>query len=90
MDASILANVAFAGIAVLGAILSVLGLAAFRRTRSGRLGLVAAAFLLLAAEGIVVAIGLFTGGWSPSSLLLLVAGAELAVLVLLFGATLTG
>ena len=88
MDDATLANVAFAGVAVLGAILSGLALAALRRTRSPRMALVAVGFLLLMAQGIVVGVGLFAGGWEPLRLLLVTAGFELALLAVLFGATL--
>ena len=88
MDAGTLANVAFAGVAVFGAILSGIALLALQRTRSPRMGLVALGFLLLTVQGIWVGIGLFTGGWDPILLLLVAAGFEAALLVVLFLATL--
>jgi ABC-type Fe3+ transport system permease subunit len=88
MDVSALANLAYAGVGVFGAVLCALALAAFRRTRSGRMGLVAGGFLLMAIEGVVVGVGLFTGGWALSTLLLLSALFEVALLAVLFAATL--
>jgi hypothetical protein len=88
MDLSAWANVAFAGVAAFGAVLCALSLASFRRTRSARLGLVAGGFLLMAIEGAVVGVGLFTGGWAPATLLLVTAVFEFALLAVLFAATL--
>jgi len=88
MDTSTYANLAFAGVAVFAAILSAIALAAFRRARSPRMGLVAAGFLLLTIQGVLVGYGLFAGGWDPLLLLLLAAGFEAALLVVLFLATL--
>ena len=88
MDLGAWTNVAFAGIAVFGAILSVLALVAIRRSPSPRMAFVAAGFLLITVQGIVVGIGLFTGGWSPATLLLLSALFEAALLAVLFVATL--
>jgi hypothetical protein len=88
MDTGTLANIAFAGVAVFAAILFGIALAAVRRTRSPRMGLVAAGFLVLTTQGIVVGTGLFLGGWDPLMLLLVTAAFEAALLVVLFLATL--
>lgn len=88
MDLADAANVAFAGVAVFAAILAALALLAYRRTHAPRMALVAAGFLLLTVQGIVVGIGLFAGGWDPNLLLLLTAGFEAALLGVLFVATL--
>lgn len=88
MDDATLANVAFAGVAVFAAILSAIALAAVRRTRSARMGLVATGFVLVMVQGILVGVGLFDGGWTPLTLLLLTAVFEAALLVVLFLATL--
>lgn len=88
MDAATLASVAFAGIAVFAALLAAIAFVAVARTRTARMGLVAAGFLLLTVQGIVVGWGLFNGGWDPTTLLLIAAGFEAALLVVLFLATL--
>ncbi|HUI38878.1 MAG TPA: hypothetical protein VLY85_04530 [Thermoplasmata archaeon] len=88
MDLSAVSNVAFAGIAVFGAILSGLAVAAVRRTPSPRMALVASGFLLITVQGIVVGAGLFLGGWTPATLLLLSAAFEAVLLAVLFAATL--
>ena len=88
MEYETVANVAFAGVAVFAAILSGIALAAYRRTRSPRMGLVAAGFVLLTVQGLLVGIGLFQGGWDPLVLLLVCAGFEAGLLVVLFLATL--
>ena len=88
LDTAAWTNVAFAGIAVFGAVLSALALLAFRRGPSPRMGLVAAGFLLITVQGVVVAVGLFSGGWAPATLLLLSAAFEASLLVVLFVATL--
>jgi hypothetical protein len=88
MDISAWTNIAFAGIAVFGAVLSGLALLALRRAPSPRMALVAAGFLLIAVQGVVVVVGLFTGGWSPATLLLVSAAFEAALLAVLFVATL--
>jgi hypothetical protein len=88
MDTSTLTNVAFAGIAVFGAVLTVLALLALRRAPSPRMGLVAGGFLLITVQGIIVGVGLFTGGWDTGTLLLISAGFEAALLAVLFAATL--
>ena len=88
MDFGLLTNIAFAGIAVFGAVLTALGAMAYRRAASPRMALVTTGFGLIAVQGIVVGIGLFTAGWDPASLLLLCAGFEAALLVVLFVATL--
>ena len=88
MTVTTAANIAFAGIAVFGAVLTALALLAVRRAPSPRMGLVAAGFGLITLQGVVVGIGLFDGGWSLPSLLLLSAVLEAALLVVLFVATL--
>lgn len=88
MDTSTLTNVAFAGIAVFGAVLTGLALLAYRRAPSPRMGLVATGFLLITVQGIVVGVGLFTNGWDVGTLLLISAGFEAALLAVLFAATL--
>jgi len=88
MDLTVAANIAFAGIAVFGAVLTGLALLALRRAPSPRMAMVAAGFGLITVQGIAVGIGLFDGGWSLSSLLLLSAVLEAALLLVLFLATL--
>jgi ABC-type Fe3+ transport system permease subunit len=88
MDAGTITSVAFAGIAVFGAVLTALALAAVRRAPSPRMGLVATGFLLITLQGLVVGVGLLTTGWEPSTLLLISAVFEAALLVVLFVATL--
>ena len=88
MDLSAITNAAFAGIAVFGAILSGLAVAAWRRSPSPRMALVATGFVLIALQGVVVGIGLFTSGLSLSNLLAISAAFEAALLVVLFVATL--
>ena len=88
MDLTALANVAFAGVALFGAVLTGLALLAFRRAPSPRMGLVAAGFGLIALQGAIVSIGLFTSGWGPTDLLALSALFEAGLLVVLFVATL--
>jgi hypothetical protein len=88
MDTQTLANLAFAGVAVFAAILAAIAVAAVRRSRSPRMGLVATGFVLLTVQGIIVGVGLFTGGWDPTALLLVTALFEAALLVVLFLATL--
>ncbi len=88
MDLSGYTNLAFAGIAVFGLLLAALALLAWRRAPSPRMALVATGFLLIAIQGAVVGIGLFTGGTSAPELLAICAGFEAALLAVLFGATL--
>jgi hypothetical protein len=88
MDLSSLTTVAFAGIAVFGAVLTMLGVLAFRKSSSPRMALVATGFFLITIQGVLVGVGLFTGGWDASTLLLLSAGFEAALLAVLFAATL--
>lgn len=88
MDTSTLTNIAFAGIAVFGAVLTALAALAYRRAPSPRMGLVATGFALITLQGIIVGVGLFTGGWDPATLLLVSAGFEAALLAVLFVATL--
>lgn len=88
MDTGTLTNIAFAGIAVFGAVLTALAALAYRRAPSPRMGMVAAGFALITVQGIVVGVGLFTGGWDAGRLLLLSAGFEAALLAVLFAATL--
>jgi hypothetical protein len=88
MDLGPILNVAFAGIAVFGAVLTALALLALRRVPSPRMALVALGFALIAVQGVVVGIGLFEGGWGDATLLLVSAAFEAALLVVLFVATL--
>ncbi|HEV2167123.1 MAG TPA: hypothetical protein VGS23_09160 [Thermoplasmata archaeon] len=88
MDLTSITNFAFAGIAVFGAVLAVLALAAWRRAPSPRMVLVALGFALIAVQGVVVGVGLFTSGFSLSALLAISAAFEAALLVVLFVATL--
>jgi len=88
MDAGTLTSIAFAGIAVFGAVLTGLALLAVRRAPSPRMGLVASGFLLITLQGVVVGVGLFTVGWTASTLLLISALFEAALLAVLFVATL--
>jgi hypothetical protein len=88
MDLTVAANIAFAGIAVFGAVLTGLAVVALRRAPSPRMAMVAAGFGLITVQGIAVGVGLFDGGWSLTSLLLLSAVLEAALLLVLFLATL--
>lgn len=88
MESGLLTNIAFAGIAVFGWVLTGLAVLAYRRAPSPRMALVASGFGLIALQGVLVGAGLFLGGWDPSTLLLLSAGFEAALLVVLFAATL--
>ena len=88
MDLGPVLNVAFAGIAVFGAVLAGLALLAVRRMPTPRMALVATGFLLIAVQGIVVGLGLFYTGWGDATLLLITAIFEAALLVVLFVATL--
>ena len=88
MDVTQAANITFAGIAVVGAVLTGLGILALRRAPSPRMALVASGFGLITLQGIVVGVGLFEGGWSLATLLLLSAVLEAALLLVLFIATL--
>lgn len=88
MDFSVWTNIAFAGVAVFGAVLLGLSVLALRRARSPRMGLVASGFLVITLQGVVVAGLLFLGGASPDLLLFLSALFEAVLLVVLFLATL--
>ncbi|HEV2428858.1 MAG TPA: hypothetical protein VGV64_03300 [Thermoplasmata archaeon] len=88
MDLDTATNVAFAGIAVFGAVLTAFALLALRRAPSPRMALVASGFLLIAVQGAVVSVGLFLTGFSPSTLLFVSAAFEAALLLVLFLATL--
>jgi heme/copper-type cytochrome/quinol oxidase subunit 4 len=88
MDLSTLTNAAFAGVAVFGIALTALAFLAFRRNRSPRMALVAAGFLLIAIQGVVVGSSLLEGWADSSTLLLLSALFEAGVLIVLFLATL--
>lgn len=88
MDAGTYANIAFAGVAIFGAIIAGIALSAYRRTPSPRMGLVAGGFVLMTLQGVVVGVGLFAGGWDPFVLLFLTAAFEAALLLVLFLATL--
>ena len=87
MDLGTLTNVAFAGVAVFGMVLTGVAALAARRVRSPRMVLVAFGFLLIAIQGIVIGVTLFAGGADLSILLFLSALFEAAVLVVLFLAT---
>lgn len=88
MDTSTLTTIAYAGIAVFGAVLTTLAVLAVRRAPSTRMALVAAGFLLITLQGVAVGLGLLTVGWSPSDLLLVSALFEAVLLGVLFVATL--
>ncbi|MCI4345203.1 MAG: hypothetical protein L3K07_00385 [Thermoplasmata archaeon] len=88
MDTGTLADAAYAGVAVLGAALSGLSIVAVRRSRSPRMYLVSLGFLLLAVQGVYVGWSLALGGADATFLLLVSAAFEMAVLVVLFLATL--
>jgi CHASE2 domain-containing sensor protein len=88
MDTDTLTNIAFAGVAIFGAVLAIMAILAARRVRSPRMVMVAVGFLLIAAQGVVVGVSLFAGGADLSFLLLVSALFEAAVLVVLFLATL--
>jgi hypothetical protein len=88
MDLASWTNAAFAGVAVFGAVLFGLALAAFQRARSPRMALAASGFLVIAIQGVVVGLLLFTGGATTDALLFLSALFEAVLLVVLFLATL--
>jgi hypothetical protein len=88
MDFSTWTNVAFAGVAVFGAVLFFLSLLALRRAPSPRMGLVAGGFLVITLQGVVIGVLLFVGGTSVGSLLFLSAIFEAILLIVLFLATL--
>ena len=88
MDFSAWTNVAFAGVAVFGAVLFVLSLLALRRAPSPRMGLVAGGFLVITLQGVVIAALLFQGAASIDLLLFLSAIFEAILLIVLFLATL--
>lgn len=88
MDLGTLTNIAFAGVAVFGLVLTGIAVLAARRVRSPRMVLVATGFGLIAVQGIVVGYALFAGGVDLAFLLLLCALFEAAVLLVLFLATL--
>jgi hypothetical protein len=88
MDFSVWTNIAFAGVAVFGAVLLGLAVLALRRAPSPRMGLVAGGFLVITLQGLVVAGLLFLGGAAPDLLLFLSALFEAVLLVILFLATL--
>ncbi|MCI4347483.1 MAG: hypothetical protein L3J97_02545 [Thermoplasmata archaeon] len=88
MDFASWTNVAFAGVAVFGAVLLVLSLLAVRRAPSPRMALVTGGFLVITTQGIVIGALLFLGGASSESLLFLSALFEVVLLIVLFLATL--
>jgi hypothetical protein len=88
MDLGTATNIAFAGVAVFGVVLTAIAIAAAQRVRSPRMALVAAGFALIAVQGIVIAAALFNGGADLSLLLFASALFEASVLVVLFLATL--
>ena len=87
MDLTAWTNAAFAGIAVFGAFLTGLAILAVRRSPSPRMGLVATGFGLITVQGLVIGVGLFTGGWDTGTLLLISAAFEAVLLLVLFVAT---
>ncbi|MGA7923452.1 MAG: hypothetical protein WCA77_05695 [Thermoplasmata archaeon] len=87
MDLLTIANVAFAGIAVLGAVLTAIAAVALGRAPSPRMGLVTTGFALVMVQGIIVGVGLFSGGWSVPTLLVVTAIFEAALLIVFFTAT---
>lgn len=88
MEFSTWTNIAFAGVAVFGAVLFVLSLLALRRAPSPRMGLVAGGFLVITLQGVVIGVWLFLGGSSTDFLLFLSALFEAVLLLVLFLATL--
>jgi hypothetical protein len=88
MDFSTWTNIAFAGVAVFGAVLFVLSLLALRRAPSPRMGLVAGGFLVITLQGVVIGALLAQGGASVDFLLFLSAIFEAVLLIVLFLATL--
>jgi hypothetical protein len=88
MDIVAITNIAFAGIAVFGAFLSIIAGLALRRSPSPRMALVTTGFVLITVQGIVVGVGLFSAGWGLPTLLLTSAIFEAALLIVLFAATL--
>jgi hypothetical protein len=88
MDFSTWTNIAFAGVAVFGAVLFALSLLALRRAPSPRMALVAGGFLVITLQGVVIGALLFLGGPSLSLLLFLSAIFEAVLLIVLFLATL--
>jgi hypothetical protein len=88
MDFSTWTNIAFAGVAVFGAVLFALSLLALRRAPSPRMGLVAGGFLVITLQGVVIGVFLFVGGTSPDLVLFLSAIFEAILLIVLFLATL--
>jgi hypothetical protein len=88
MDFSTWTNIAFAGVAVFGAVLLVLSLLALRRAPSPRMGLVAGGFLVITLQGVVIGSLLAQGSASVDVLLFLSAIFEAILLIVLFLATL--
>jgi ABC-type Fe3+ transport system permease subunit len=88
MDWGTFTNIAFAGVAVFGLVLTGIAIAAAARVRSPRMVLVATGFLLIAVQGLVVGVSLFLGGADPGFLLFVSALFEAALLLVLFLATL--
>lgn len=87
MDLLTIAVVAYAGIAVLGGVLTGIAAFALRRSPSSRMALVTGGFALIMVQGIVVGVGLLTAGWDLVSLLVLSAVFEAALLIVFFIAT---
>lgn len=88
MDFSTWTSIAFAGVAVFGAVLFFLSVLAVRRAPSPRMGLVAGGFLVITVQGLVIGALLFLGGSSADFLLFLSAIFEAILLIILFLATL--
>jgi hypothetical protein len=88
MDAGTLADIAYAGVAVLGLVLAGMAILAARRVRSLRMVCVAVGFLLIAVQGLYIGVSLFWATTDLANLLLASAIFEAAVLIALFLATL--
>lgn len=88
MDTATLTGIAFAGVAVFGAVLAAISAAAWRRTHAMRMAGVFAGFAIVAIQGAFVATFLVVGGLTDANLLLISAVFEAALLVVWFVATL--
>jgi hypothetical protein len=88
MDVATATNVAFAGVAVFGAVLTGLAVLAVRRAPSPRMMLVSGGFFLITLQGILIGLGLFLWATDAATLLLVCALFEAGLLVVLFLATL--
>lgn len=81
-------NLIAAGVAVLGAALTAIGAAAYRRTRDPGLLPLTAAFGLFLAKGVVLSIVLFVRPLDLLTLFVVSGGFDFAVLALFYAATL--